>query len=78
MTIREYDLYQAKFIAYSPISNIPENHICFLVNDLVENLDFSKIHSKYEGIPGNPIFNRKTLLKADLQGVLDGVFHQES
>lgn len=74
MTIREYDQHQAKFIVYSPISNIPENHICFLVNDLVENLDFDEIHSKYEGTAGNPAFNRKAFLKADLMGVLDGFF----
>lgn len=28
--------------------NIPEDHMCFFVRDLVETYDFSQIHSKYK------------------------------
>jgi len=35
---------------------IPENHICFLVENLIESLDFSSFDIRYDG-PGHPAYH---------------------
>jgi transposase len=74
MVLREYDQDQSKFVCFNPKENIPKNHLCFIINDVIENLDFSSVHEKYEGIAGNPAYNRKIFIKIDLMGLMDGIF----
>jgi len=50
-------------------SMIPENHICFFVEEFVENLDFSDFDLKFEGA-GAPAYHPRILLKILLQGML--------
>jgi len=51
---------------------IPEQHICFFVEEFVENLDFSIFDKQHEGA-GHPAYNPRILLKILLQGLLDRV-----
>src|SRR4030043_2218239 len=51
---------------------IPENHICFLVENLIESLDFSSFDIRYDG-PGHPAYHPRILLKLLVMGVLDRV-----
>ena len=51
---------------------IPENHICFLVEEFVESLDFSKFDLISEG-PGHPSYHPGILMKILLQGMLSKV-----
>ncbi|HII29920.1 TPA: transposase [Candidatus Woesearchaeota archaeon] len=48
---------------------IPENHICFFVEEFVENLDFSEFDLKFEGA-GAPAYHPRILAKILLQGML--------
>lgn len=48
---------------------IPENHICFFVEEFVENLDFSEFDLKFEGA-GAPAYHPRILAKIILQGML--------
>lgn len=73
MALRKYDQYQTSFEVSNLVSKIPSNHGCFLVDDLVESLDFDKVHQKFEGTVGQPAYNRKALLKIDLMGAWEGI-----
>jgi len=51
---------------------IPENHICFLVEEFTESLDFSKFDLINEG-PGHPSYHPRILMKILLQGMLSKI-----
>ncbi|MDR0912358.1 MAG: IS1182 family transposase [Methanobrevibacter sp.] len=74
MVLRDYDQDQSRFICFNPKSNIPEGHISFLVDEIVEGLDFSEINGKYEGTPGCHAYNRKIMVKIDVMGAIDSIF----
>jgi transposase len=49
---------------------IEEDHICRLVDDVVESIDFS-IEGRYDG-PGSPAYHPKVMMKLLIQGTIDG------
>lgn len=51
---------------------IPEDHVCFLVEDFIDSLDFSAFEEKYEGA-GHPAYHPGILLKLLVMGVIDKV-----
>ena len=51
---------------------IPEDHICILVESLIESLDFNSFDIRYEG-PGHPAYHPRILLKLLVMGVLDKI-----
>jgi len=51
---------------------IPEDHICILVESLIESLDFNSFDIRYEG-PGHPAYHPRILLKLLVMGVLDRI-----
>ena len=51
---------------------IPEDHICFLVESLVESTDYSSFDEKYSG-PGHPAHHPRILLKILIMGILDKI-----
>jgi len=51
---------------------IPEDHICFLVESLIDHLDYEVFHIKYSGA-GHPAYHPRILLKLLIMGVLDRV-----
>ncbi len=48
---------------------IPKDHICFLVEDFVESLDFSNFDLIYEG-PGHPAYHPRIIMKILTYGML--------
>lgn len=48
---------------------IPKDHICFLVEDFVESLDFSKFDMIYDGA-GHPAYHPRIITKILIQGML--------
>lgn len=48
---------------------IPKGHICFLVEDFVETLDFSNFDIIYEG-PGAPAYHPRIIMKILIYGML--------
>ena len=73
MTIRKYDQYQYHFEVVNPVNNIPDNHPCFIIDSVVESLDFDEFNSNYIDSVGMPIYDRELLLKIDLMGIIDGI-----
>ena len=51
---------------------IPENHICFLVENFVNTLDFSKFDEEYNGA-GAPAYHPRISMKILIQGMLSKV-----
>lgn len=51
---------------------IPDDHICFLVEGLVDSLDYSVFDIRYLGA-GHPAYHPRILLKLLIMGVLDRV-----
>jgi transposase len=51
---------------------IPDDHMCFLVEGLVDSLDYSTFDIRYSGA-GHPAYHPRILLKLLIMGVLDRV-----
>ena len=51
---------------------ISEDHICFLVESLIESMDFSLFDEKYSGA-GRPAYHPKIILKLLVMGVINKV-----
>jgi transposase len=51
---------------------IPDDHICFLVESIIETMDFSLFDIRYSGA-GHPAYHPRILLKILIMGILDRV-----
>jgi len=51
---------------------IPKDHICYLIEDIVNQLDFSNFDKEVEG-PGNPSYHPRIQLKVIINGVCERV-----
>ncbi len=51
---------------------IPEDHVCFLVEDLIDSLDFKEFDIKYSGA-GHPAYHPRVIMKILVMGVLDRI-----
>ncbi|VUT28146.1 MAG: Transposase DDE domain protein [Candidatus Syntrophoarchaeum sp. GoM_oil] len=51
---------------------IEEDHICRLVDEIVEGIDLKRIEEKYSG-PGSPAYHPKVMMKILIQGTIDGI-----
>ena len=51
---------------------IPKDHICFLVEDIVDQLDFSKFEIKYSGV-GHPAYHPRIICKILTLSMIDRV-----
>lgn len=51
---------------------IPKDHICYLIEDVVDQSDFSNFDKEVEG-PGNPSYHPRVQLKIIINGICEGV-----
>ena len=51
---------------------IPPDHICFLIEEVVQQLDFSDFDREVEG-PGNPTCHPRIMLKIIINGICDRI-----
>jgi transposase len=51
---------------------IEEDHICRLVDEVVESIYFESIEEKYDG-PGSPAYHPKVMMKLLIHGTIDGI-----
>ncbi|MEK6828011.1 MAG: IS1182 family transposase [Nanoarchaeota archaeon] len=51
---------------------IPEDHICFLVEEFAENLDYTNFDIKYYGA-GHPAYHPRIIMKIIIQGMLSRI-----
>ncbi len=64
--------YQNWLLPLSIKDMIPKDHICFLVEEFVEGLDFSRFDIIYDGA-GHPAYHPRIIMKVLIQGMLDRV-----
>ena len=74
MALREDGLGQTWLVPRRVIDFIPENHICFYIINLVEELDFKKTERKYKYKKGKPAYSRKMLTRLVIMASIDGIF----
>ena len=51
---------------------IDEDHICHIVDTVIDSMDFSEIEKKQEG-PGHPGYHPKIILKIIIMGMIDSI-----
>ncbi len=51
---------------------IEEDHICRLVEVVVESIDFKSIQGRYDG-PGSPAYLLQVMMKLLIPGTIDGI-----
>ena len=51
---------------------IDEDHVCRLVDEVIEGIDFNEIEKRYDG-PGSPAYHPKVMVKLLIQGTIDGI-----
>ena len=51
---------------------IPEDHICFLVESVVESMDYTSFDKRYAGA-GHPAYHPQVIIKLFIMAMLDGV-----
>jgi transposase len=77
ITYKHYDIHkktpQPKLAISPTIADlIEEDHICRLVDDVVENMDFKSIEWRYDG-PGSPAYHQKVMMKLLIPSTIDGI-----
>ena len=73
MAIREYNSKQQMLFLEISLDALPEDHLCFTVDDIVERLDFSSLPDRRE-TPGCPAYDFRLLTKVLFLGYAEGIF----
>lgn len=71
MKFMPYDQNQAYLLPPSLVECLPTDHICFIIDDVVNNLDLTEIEKDYTE-EGHPAYNPKLLIKVLFYGYLQG------
>lgn len=74
MALREDRIGQTWLVPRRVTDFIPENHICYFIANLVEELDFKDIDEKYKHTKGMAAYPRRMLLRLVLSASADGIF----
>lgn len=73
MNYREYSPDQAQFFGYKPEDLLSEDHLAYLIDEMVEQLDLKKFYDLTPGA-GNPAYDPRLMLKVLFLGYATGVF----
>lgn len=74
MALREDRIGQTWLVPRRVTDFIPENHVCYFIANLVEELDFKTIDRKYRHTRGKAAYSRRMLLRIVIMAGVDGVF----
>lgn len=73
MNYREYNPEQIQLFGYKPEDVLEEDHLVYLVDEMVENLDLKKFYDLTPGA-GNPAYDPRLMLKVLFFGYAVGIF----
>jgi transposase len=73
MNYREYNPDQAQLFGYKPEDVLSEDHLAYLIDEMVEQLDLKKFYDLTPGA-GNPAYDPRLMLKVLFFGYATGVF----
>jgi len=74
MALKEDRIGQTFLVPKRLTDFIPENHICYFIANLVEELDFKQIDQKYRHTRGEAAYSRRMLLRLVFMASVDGIF----
>jgi len=74
MALREDRIGQTWLVPRRVVDFIPENHVCYFIANLVEELDFKNVEQKYKYTRGKAAYSRRMLLRIVIMASVDGVF----
>ncbi len=77
MKFIHYDQNQSLLLPPTLSECLPEDHISFVVSDIVNHLDLSEIENEYTE-DGHPAYNPKIIIKILFYGYIQGVRVQKS
>lgn len=69
---KSYNQYQSILLPPALADCLPSDHLCFVINDIVDNLDMSAILKTYS-INGSPAYDPRMMVKALFYGHTQGV-----
>lgn len=73
MAIRDYQPQQFMLFFSNPKDVLGEDHLCFIVDDIVEHMDLSNLPNK-QGTVGAPCYDYRLLVKVLFYGYASGTF----
>lgn len=73
MNYREYNPNQTQLFGYKPEDVLSEDHLAYLVDEMVEQLDLKKLYDLTPGA-GNPAYDPRLMLKVLFFGYATGIF----
>ena len=73
MALRDYQPHQGYLFWSPPQDVLPKDHLCFIVEELVEQLDLSVLPDRSK-TPGSPAYDPRILIKVLLYGYATGTF----
>ncbi|MDO9573167.1 MAG: IS1182 family transposase [Candidatus Omnitrophota bacterium] len=73
MNYREYNPNQTQLFGYKPEDVLSEDHLAYLIDEMVEQLDLKKFYDLTPGA-GNPAYDPRLMLKVLFFGYAIGVF----
>jgi transposase len=73
MALREYSPAQGELFWSSPQDVLPSDHVCFIVDEIVEGLDLSCLPDRSK-TPGSPAYDPRLLVKVLFYGYATGTF----
>lgn len=73
MSVRNYQPDQEMMYFLDPAGILGKNHLCFIVDEIVENLDLSSLPNK-QGTTGAPNYDYRLLIKVLFYGYSTGTF----
>jgi len=73
MVLKEDKIGQRLLIPIDLTDMIPENHVCFFVENIIKQIDFKKWDEKYKYNAGNKAFPRAVLCRIVIMAFLDGI-----
>ncbi|WP_288267168.1 IS1182 family transposase [uncultured Methanobrevibacter sp.] len=72
MVLREDKIGQQLLVPLDLRDLIPKDHPCYFIQNVVDQMDFSKVDANYCYKAGKPAYSRKMLLRLVLMGAFDG------
>ena len=72
MVLRDDTINQQLLIPLDLRDLIPKDHPYYFIKNVVDTMDFTEVHKKFEGKPGESAYSRAMLLRVTLMGAFDG------
>ena len=72
MPTRQYPTSQNQFFGYRAIDRVPEDHICFMIDDVIEDLHLEPA-ARGNSVLGAPVYDPRMMLKVLFYGYVRGV-----